>query len=126
MRWTLALLSEDPRSLAQMKRSSPTGGARQTVIVAIAIALALLVGPTLALAAPPVVSTAQPLRPAAAVTSTIVASGEGAPTSPEKTYASREARAKGLENFKGGDTTVVIGGSALVIILVVLLILVIL
>lgn len=38
-------------------------------------------------------------------------------------YATREASAKGLENFKGGDT-VVIGGSVLVIVLLVILILV--
>lgn len=39
-------------------------------------------------------------------------------------YAAREAQARGLEKFQGGDTTVIIGGSALIIIIVVILILV--
>jgi hypothetical protein len=39
-------------------------------------------------------------------------------------YAAREASARKLESFEGGDTTVVLGGSALVIILIVILIIV--
>ena len=45
-------------------------------------------------------------------------------TSPD--YASREAKAKGLEKFEGGSTTVVLvaGGSTLLVILIVVLIIV--
>jgi hypothetical protein len=39
-------------------------------------------------------------------------------------YASREASAKGLETFKGGDTVVVFGGSVLLIVLIVVLVVV--
>jgi hypothetical protein len=39
-------------------------------------------------------------------------------------YASREASAKGQEQFEGGSTTVWIGGSTLVVVLLVILIVV--
>jgi hypothetical protein len=62
--------------------------------------------------------------------------GQAAPTSnaasaahrvpsPEPSYASREAKSKGLETFKGGDV-VVIGAGGLVIILLIVRIIVIL
>ena len=49
------------------------------------------------------------------------------PRPEDKDYASREAKAKGLEKFEGGSTTVVLvaGGSTLLIVLIVVLIVVI-
>ena len=50
--------------------------------------------------------------------------GDHAPTlTMDETYAAREAQAKSLESFKGGDI-VIIGGGGLVIVLLVVLILV--
>lgn len=50
-----------------------------------------------------------------------------APRPEDKDYASREAKAKGLEKFEGGSTTVVLvaGGGTLVVVLIVVLIIVI-
>ena len=47
------------------------------------------------------------------------------PASPsvEQGYASREASAKGLENFKGGDV-VIIGSTGLILVLLIILIII--
>jgi hypothetical protein len=59
----------------------------------------------------------------AASSSSAASTGNGAPAL-DPSYASREAKAKALQTFKGGDV-VVIGSGALVIVLLVVLILVI-
>jgi hypothetical protein len=113
MRWTMALLVALPRSITRFKRSPLT----------LVIALAVLLTPALAWAAPPSAAGAVPTRPVPTATSTS-ATSEGALATRDQSYESREARAKGLEKFEGGDTTVIIGGSALLVILIVILILV--
>jgi hypothetical protein len=62
----------------------------------------------------------QPTPPASPATS---AAAPGASASVGQTYASREANAKSLQNFQGGDI-VIIGSGGLVLVLVILLILV--
>ncbi|MDB4983628.1 MAG: hypothetical protein JWM82_4380 [Myxococcales bacterium] len=95
---------------------------------------ALVAGALLFLAAQtPAPCWANPIgRPAAAerVSSRLQARASApslapSPDSDDEAYASREAKAKPLEKFKGGDV-VVIGSSALIIILLVVLIIVIL
>jgi len=55
-------------------------------------------------------------------------SANAAPKPDDKDYASREAKAKGLEKFEGGSTTIVLaaGGGTLLVVLIVVLIIVIL
>src|SRR5437868_5127826 len=78
--------------------------------VALVVLLAVLLGPTLASAAPTPTAAGEPVRPVAAAVSPS-ATGKSASTSHEQSqeqkYAQREVQAKGLENFKGGDTIII-------------------
>jgi hypothetical protein len=89
-------------------------------------AFAMLLGPGL-------VISANPSAAVAAVPTQVVPSATSprslplpaaAPSAADDSYAAREAQAKPLENFKGGDTTIILGGSVLVIVLIVVLIVV--
>jgi hypothetical protein len=70
-------------------------------------------------------------RPMAAETARApAASNEGAAArqpapSLDETYASREAKAKGLEKFKGGDVVVITGSTLLIVLLIILIIVII-
>lgn len=59
-----------------------------------------------------------------AVVGTVAPSPQGASSTQAREYAAREASAKELEKFVGGETSIVIGGSALVVILLIVLIIV--
>jgi hypothetical protein len=99
--------------------------ARSVVIASLAIFLS---GPALAgagaLPAPSinrevVIPARRPSAPQGVATTTSATGGGEA-----QRYASREASAKGLETFRGGDRGVYIGSGALIIVLLVVLILV--
>jgi hypothetical protein len=92
--------------------------------LALAIALGLASISTSAWANAPGDNSAQVLRTRPAAPASIAT--EARPASGQD-YASREAKAKGLEKFEGGSTTVVLvaGGTTLLVILIVVLIIVI-
>jgi hypothetical protein len=85
----------------------------------------VLLGSTIASTAGASLAVAAPIAAAAEAATPPRTLVKNAPAE-QQDYAAREAEAKSLETFKGGDTTIVIGGSVLVIVLVVVLILVIL
>lgn len=98
------------------------GGRRRGMrALVLAIAMALVAIPTGAWAKAPDKTSAEIRQTQPTATAPIAP--EAGPTQGQD-YASREASAKGLEKFEGGETTVVLGGSALVIILLVVLIVV--
>lgn len=105
-------------------RSLDLGKRRRRHSVRLVAALVVLLGPALMLVASPSQALATaPGRGAAAETSA-PALAQGGAASAEHDYAAREARAKPLQSFQGGDTTIVVGGSLLVIVLVVVLVVV--
>jgi hypothetical protein len=89
-------------------------------------AFAVLLGPGLVISANPSVAVAAvPTQVVPSATSPrSLPPGAAAPSAAEDPYAAREAQAKPLEKFKGGDTTIILGGSVLVIVLIVVLIVV--
>jgi hypothetical protein len=104
----------------------PVGRRRQGLrSLALAIALGLASIPTGAWANAPGESSAQVVQTRPAPAAPIVTEARAAEG---QNYASREAKAKGLEKFEGGSTTVVFvtGGTVLLVILIVVLIVVIL
>jgi len=111
--------SERPTSRGR----APWLGVRSMIVAAVLLLATLSPLGTAALAAtPPQVAApvTAPLEPASVARGEVAASagvGRG-------NYATRQAAAKGLEGFKGGDTTVIVGGSALVLVLIVVLIVV--
>jgi hypothetical protein len=126
------------RTWAQRSLRHPSGSS--LTVAALAIVVAFCFGPALARAASPMavgdarpapasvsVATADSAPPPAGRAATpAAASASSAPASPAagQGYAAREARARSLEAFKGGDTTIVVGGSLLLVVLVVVLILI--
>jgi hypothetical protein len=91
--------------------------------LAFALGLALASIPTGAWANAPSENSAQIAQTRPATTAPIATEARAAEG---QDYASREAKAKGLEKFEGGSTTVVLvaGGSTLLVILIVVLIIV--
>jgi len=98
-------------------------------------ALAMLLGPVLALTGLPAMATAaEPARSAPAETApppaesarTLPVGNPGTTTSNSsaeaRSYEAREAQAKSLEQFKGGDTVVIAGSTVVLVLLIVLLI----
>ncbi|MEP6652812.1 MAG: hypothetical protein ABJA82_05610 [Myxococcales bacterium] len=114
-------------SAKQLRKNPVISRGRRLPVFALGIAVALVSLPAGAWAhAAGSRGTAQvdPSLPGEARAETTTAiNATAARTTQANEYAAREASAKGLENFKGGDT-VVIGGSVLVIVLVVILILI--
>jgi hypothetical protein len=105
-------------SFSPQRAAGRRRGLRSLVL---AIALALVSVPVGAWAKAPDKTSAEIQQTRPTATAPIVP--EAGPTQGQD-YASREASAKGLEKFEGGDTTVILGGSALVLILLVVLIVV--
>lgn len=105
--------------MTNTQTSRPSRQRSQFLAAVMTVALTLLAGQATSWANHPgqaVVATgvqAERVKPASGVSPSM-----------DQSYASREAKAKDLEKFKGGDM-VIIGSSTLVIVLVVLLILVI-
>lgn len=91
-------------------------------------ALAMLLGPVLAMTGlPATANAADPSKPVPAETAPPPAEAArtlpvGNPGSEARTYEAREAQAKSLEQFKGGDTVVIAGSTVVLVLLVVLLI----
>jgi hypothetical protein len=98
-------------------------------------ALAMLLGPVLAMTGLPAMATAaEPAKQAPAETApppadsarTLPVGNPGTtasnPGAEARTYEAREAQAKSLEQFKGGDTVVIAGSTVVLVLLVVLLI----
>jgi hypothetical protein len=78
------------------------------LVAGLVVALAFVLGPTMAWAAvPPVVVAAEAPIGASAVTSAQGKTGTATATEAQG-YAAREAQAKPLENFNGGDTTIIL------------------
>ena len=100
--------------------------------ISFALTLALLIGWGSGAWAAPSPQAAEPTPSPAAATEVnarrpvAAAPATNGALASDDTYASREAHAQGLENFKGGDTVVIFGGSALLIVVVVVLVLIIL
>ena len=101
-------------------RRSRRGYSILTMVMAVALCLCGVQATSEAGQPGPLVTS--PEGPATAATSP---AGESAvPASPSvEGYASREASAKGLENFKGGDV-VIIGSTGLILVLLIILIII--
>jgi hypothetical protein len=102
-------------------RRASVGWRRGSRSLALALVLAMgSVTASVASAKSTETSTSQGATPVAAGAPT------GATVARDRDYASREASARGLEKFKGGDTTIVLGSGLLVVVLIVVLLVVLL
>jgi hypothetical protein len=107
-------------------RSKAFRSTLQVMAGVVALALVLTSGRASCWAAQSAAAASDPVGSRSAPSETAAASSPaaGTPASTAEGYAAREAQAKDLENFRGGDV-VIIGSTGLVILLLVLLILVI-
>jgi hypothetical protein len=112
--------------LANQVTNGPLAKSRQSL--RFVAALVMLLGPVLAMTGlPATANAAEPARPVPSETAPAPAQTArtlpvGNPGSEAQTYEAREAQAKSLEQFKGGDTVVIAGSTVVLILLIVLLI----
>ena len=105
-----------------MTRTNSTRAARcRSAIVTVAIAVILSCAGRASAWAAPSETPAPPIAPVAAG-SAQASSTRGAPAPVADRYADREANARELENFKGGDV-VIVGTTGVIVVLLVIIIL---